>query len=181
MLPIMLPIQLEAVNCPTLIAQMWEKGMLSANPTKNVHMMKDEPCVEDLNVNVMLRSGATTRGDKGKKPEEDAWVRKAPAKQPEFDLEHVKEIFMEAKKNFAEASTLGSTNRTKLERDTNAVKGLQELITRCAGLDEPRMVQKLSKHALRMGWEMWLTAQIGYYEMDLVVLDLGSDANVIHK
>ena len=43
------------------------------------------------------------------------------------------------------------------------------------------MVQKLGKHALQSGWEMWLTTQIGEYEMDQVILDLGSDANVLPK
>lgn len=31
-----------------------------------------------------------------------------PKKEVGFDLEHTKEIFMEAKKSFVEASTLGS-------------------------------------------------------------------------
>ena len=35
------------------------------------------------------------------------WFRKAPAKEPEFDLERAKETFMEAKKSFMDASTLG--------------------------------------------------------------------------
>ena len=105
---------------------------------------------------------------------------------------------MEAKKSFARASTLGSKEQTKPERDTSmlttiletctkllwdtkVVKGLQELITRCAGTDEPHNVQKLGEHALRTRQEMWLTSQIGDYEMDQVVLDLGSDANVLPK
>jgi len=54
----------------------------------------------------------------------------------------------------------------KLLWDNKAVKGLQELITRCAGSGEPRMVQKLGKHALRTRQEMWLTAQISDYKMD---------------
>ena len=79
--------------------------------------------------------------DKGKQPEESAWVRKAPTKEPEFDLERVKETFMEAKKIFMEASTSGSKNQLepgmdpsmlttfletcmKLLRDKKAVKGL---------------------------------------------------------
>jgi len=64
---------------------------------------------------------------------------------------------METKKSFAEASTLGSKDQLeprmdpsmlttfletcmKLLRDSKAVKGLQELITRRAGLGEPRVV-----------------------------------------
>ena len=96
---------------------------------------------------------------------------------------------MEAK-SFAEASTLGSRDKMEPEKDTSmlttfletcmkllrdakAVKGLQELITRCTGVDEPHMVWKLGKHTLHTGREMRLTAQIGDYEMDQVVLDWG--------
>ena len=43
------------------------------------------------------------------------------------------------------------------------------------------MVWKLGKHALRTRREMRLTAQIGEYEMDKVILDLGSDTNVLPK
>lgn len=128
----------------------------------------------------------------------DTWVRKAPSKQPEFDLERANVTFMEAKKNFAEASTLDNKDQFRPEKDTSmlttfletcmkllrdakAVKGLQELITRCVGADELRMVWKLGKHALRTGWEMRLTVQIGDYEMDQVVLDLGFDENVLPK
>jgi len=60
-------------------------------------MMRLEPCEEDLNVNLMLRSGITTGGDKGKHLEESTWVRKASTKEPEFDLEHAKVTFMEAR------------------------------------------------------------------------------------
>ena len=69
----------------------------------------------------------------------------------------------------------------KLLRDNKAVKGLQELITRCAGLGEPHVVQKLGKHALHTRREMRLTTQIGEHEIDQVILDLGSDANVLPK
>lgn len=71
-------------------------------------MMRSEPCDEDPNVNMMLRNGMNTREYKGKYPEEDTWVHKAPTKDLEFDLGCTKETFMEAKKSFAEASTSGS-------------------------------------------------------------------------
>ena len=71
--------------------------------------------------------------------------------EPEFDLERTKETFMEAKKSFMEASTSSSKDQLeprmdpsmvttfletcmKLLRDSKAMKGLQELITRCVGL-----------------------------------------------
>ena len=55
--------------------------------------------------------------DKGKQPEEDTWVRKALAKEPEFDLVRAKETFMEAKKNFTEASTSGSKDEPETRMD----------------------------------------------------------------
>ena len=105
---------------------------------------------------------------------------------------------MEAKKSFTEASTSGSKDQPeqgmdpsilttfletcmKLLRDSKAVKGLQELITRCTTLGEPRVVRKLGMHTLCTGREMRLTAQIGEYEMDQVILDLGSNTNVLLK
>ena len=161
----------EMVDCPTLIAQMCEKGVLQPTLTQNIQMMRSEPCKEDPNMNMMLRSGATIGEDKGKQPEEDTWVHKAPTKEPEFDLEHARETFMEAKKSFMEASTSGSKDQPELEmdpsmlatfletcikllRENKAVKGLQELITRCAGSREPHVVQKLGKHPLRTEREM---------------------------
>ena len=103
---------------------------------------------------------------------------------------------MEAKKSFTEASTFGSKDQLeprmdpsmlttfletcmKLLRDNKVVKGLQELITRCARSGELHVVQKLGKNALCTGREMRLTAQIGEYEMDQVILDLGSNTNVL--
>ena len=62
-------------------------------------MMRSEPCEEDPNVNMMLRSDTTMGEYKGKQPKENTWVCKAPTKEPEFDLEHAKKIFMEAKKS----------------------------------------------------------------------------------
>ena len=60
---------------------------------------------------------------------------------------------------------------------------LQELITRYARTmpGEPRVVWKLEKHTTRIGREMRLTTQIREYEMDQVILDLGSDANILPK
>ncbi len=43
------------------------------------------------------------------------------------------------------------------------------------------MVRKIAKHKTRIGNEMRLTMQIGDYEMDQVILDLGFDANVLPK
>lgn len=93
----------------------------------------------------------TTSDDKGKQLEESAWVHKAPTKETEFDLERMKDTFMEAKKSFTETSTSGSKDQLepemdpsmlstfletcmKLLHDSKEVKGLQEIINRCRGV-----------------------------------------------
>ena len=109
---------------------------------------------------------------------------------------------MEVKKSFVEASTLGSQDKLveelgpsmittfletcmKLLHDSKAMKGLQELINWCARKDgttsELHVVRKLGKHKARTGREMRLTAHIGEFEMDQVILDLGFDMNVLPK
>ena len=105
----------EVEGCPSLIAKMREKGVLQPPLTQNLHMMRSEPRKEDPNVNMMLKSGVMTGDDKGKHQEESVWVRKAPIKEPKFDLERAKETFMEAKKSFTEASTLGSKDQPETD------------------------------------------------------------------
>jgi len=71
----------------------------------------------------------------------------------------------------------------KLLYDSEFIKGLQELINKCVG-NAPEglcMVRKIGKHKAGTGHEMRLTVQIGEYEMDQVILDLGSNANVLSK
>jgi len=88
-----------------------DKGALQPPPTQSLQMMRFDSCEKDLNVNIVLWSGITTGDDKGKQPEESTWVHKAPMKEPKFDLERTMETFMEAKRSFADASTLGSKDR----------------------------------------------------------------------
>lgn len=158
----------ETKYCPTLIARIREKGVLPPPPTQNLQMMRSKPHEEEPNVNIVLRSGIMMGDDKGKQPDESTWVHKAPVKEAEFDLERTRETFMEVKKSFADASTSGRKDRSELEmdpslltmfletcmkllRDSKAVKGLQELINRCAGTAprEPRVVWKIGKHKTR--------------------------------
>lgn len=177
---------------------MREKGVLQPSLTQNIKMMRSELREEEPNVNMMIRSDVAIGEDKGRQLEEDTWVHKAPTKELEFDLEHAKETFKKAKKSFVGASTSGSKDQPepgmdpsmlttfleicmKLLRDTKAVKGLQELITRCAGSGELHVAQKLGKHTFHTGREMRLTVQIGEYEMDQFILDLGLDMNVLPK
>lgn len=49
----------EAVDCPTLISKMREKGVLQPTLMQNIQMMRSEPREEDPNVNMVLKSGAT--------------------------------------------------------------------------------------------------------------------------
>ena len=167
---------LEMEDCPMLIARICDKGVLPPQPTQNLQMMRYEPCEEDPNVNIVLRSGSATWHDKGKQPEDNTWVRKAPVKEVEFDLEGARETFMEAKKSFIEASTLGGKDKPdqemdpsmlttfletcmKLIRNSKVLKGLQELINRCTRntSSELCIVRKIGKHKTRTGREMRLT------------------------
>lgn len=101
----------------------------------------------------MLTSGMEIGADKVKKPEKDGWVHKAIEREVYFDLNHTKETFMEAKKNFVEAFTSGSHEQMpgtsvmleldpsvlatflntcmKLLHNQKVVEGLQELIDKC--------------------------------------------------
>ena len=70
-------------------------------------------------------------------------------------------------------------------RDQKAVEGLQELIYNYASKDKPlpgqRVVNKVNQSKKRAGREMHLTTQIDDFEMDKIILSLGSDANVLSK
>ena len=54
------------VDYPMLITQMREKGVRQPTLTQNIQMMRSELGEEDPNVNMVLRSDATIREDKGK-------------------------------------------------------------------------------------------------------------------
>jgi len=73
----------------------------------------------------------------------------------------------------------------KLLRNQKVVEELQELIDNCIGKDKSlskqHVVNKVNQSKNRTGREMWLTAQIGDFEMDKVIPDLGSDSNVLPK
>ena len=72
----------------------------------------------------------------------------------------------------------------KLLRNEKAIGELQRIIDQCQQpslLDSAhRVVHNITGHT-RTGREMKLTAQIGEFEMDEVVLDLGSQVNVLTK
>ena len=59
------------------------------------------------------------------------------------------------------------------------------MINKCADKDNApdghHAIKKIDRHKMRTGSEMRLTTQIGDYEMDQVILDLGFDGNVLPK
>lgn len=48
-------------------------------------------------------------------------------------------------------------------------------------LPKQHVVNKVNQRKKRTSREIWLTSQIGDFEMDQVILDLGSNANVLPK
>ena len=89
-------------------------------------MMSSEPRKEDPNVNIVLRSGIAMGNNKGKQPEDSAWVRKAPEKEVEFDFERAHETFMEAKKSLIKASPSGSCDKLVQEMDPSMLTTFPE-------------------------------------------------------
>ena len=73
-------------------------------------------------------------------------------------------------------------NYLKFLRDERALLEMQTLIDKCEKstpiVVANRAVHQINKY-IRAGKEMRLNAQIGDYEMDEVILDLGSEVNVL--
>jgi len=73
----------------------------------------------------------------------------------------------------------------KLLRNQTTVKRLQEVIDNCTSKDKhipkQREVNKVNRSKKKTSREMWLTTQIGDFDMDQIILFLGSDANVLPK
>ena len=72
----------------------------------------------------------------------------------------------------------------KLIRNEQAITELQRIIDQCqpssSATSTQRALHNITGHT-RTGREMRLTAQVGEFEMDEVILDLGSDVNVLTK
>jgi len=99
--------------------------------------MRSEPHKEDPKVNMVLRSGMAIEVDRRSLSKEDAGVGKdqpEPVRDPSV------------------ITTFLETCITLL-RDNRTVKGLQELINRYTGWNEPCVVRKLGRHALWIGRE----------------------------
>lgn len=192
---------------PMLMAKMQDNKVQPQHPTQNLQMMRAQLRKEDPNVNILLQSRIVTNDDEGKQLEEGGCVHQAPKKGTGFDLECTKETFMEEKKSFVEASTSRTQNKLpntslptkvdpsmlttfldtcmKLLCNRKAIKGLEELIKKCVDKDNSPhghyIVRNIDKHKRRTRCKMRLIAQIGDYEMDQLILDLGSNANVLPK
>jgi len=121
-------------------------------------MKQSEMREEDARINLMCRSDTIIGEDKG------SWT----------DTQIREEMGLKGRESFMEVSTLGSRDQhgpeigpsmltTFLEtymsllHDSKAVKGLQELMNRCTGLGEPRIIKKLGKQLMDTSREMLLT------------------------
>ena len=147
-----------------------------------------------------MHSGLAIGGAKEKATTEPL-IWKVAVKQEGLDLQKEKETFVTACKDFnkdeAPMPKVPANLRTddevkpflqacmKLLCNKKVVENLQALIDSCADKPNPppkvKDVHKLYKHKKHTGREMRLMAQIGDYEMDQVILDVGSDANVLPK
>ena len=72
----------------------------------------------------------------------------------------------------------------KLVKDHNALAGLQAIISNCDKQIGERTLERVVnqvRRRFRTGGEMRLTAKIGEFEMEQIVLDIGSDVNVLTR
>ena len=109
---------------------------------------------------------------------EELVVRKEPAPRKQEPLEAPAQLPEEEVETFLRACL-------KLLRSPQAGEGLQVLLQDCAAqpnmTTEVKEVHKLHSYKRLTEREMHLIAQIGDYEIDQVILDLGSDVNVLPK
>ena len=133
-------------------------------------------------------------------------VRKTPDKIPAFDITREKGTFMDARKDFVDLNTPGATIQQqrqqlqsskassdkvstltsflqscmKLLRNQNVLDELQKVIESCEPHQSPVKGKSVNR-VRRIGREMRLHAQIGDYDMTDIILDLGSEVNLLTK
>ena len=171
-----------------------------STPTQNVQRVKAELRDKDPSVNVVTRSGMATRGTEEEVAMEPL-IWQIVSKQEGLDLEKGKETCVTDRKDFSDVEVATARPPTNLKIDEEVepflqacmkllhnpkvVDNLQALIYSCTAWPdlppEVNDVHKLYRYKKRTGREMRLSAQIGDYEMSQVILDLGSDANVLPK
>ena len=162
--------------------------------------VKVEPRDEGPSVNVITHSGMATRGS-AEKVEVEPLIHKEATKQEGLDLHKENETFVATRQDFAKAVASNPQAPTNLKADAEvktflqacmkllhnqrAIENLQVLIDSCVERTNPPMevkdVHKLYKHKKHIGREVQLTTRIGDYEMEQVILDLGSYLNVFPK
>ena len=102
-----------------------------------------------------------------------------------FPLKNKPEENTEAKEFYRSILALFFETCMKFIRDQNTVEGLHELIYNFFGKEklqlEQCIINTVYKNKKKISSVMWLTAQIEDYDMDQVILDLGSYANVLAK
>ena len=172
---------------------------LNQGPT--VAMISAEPRTQDVDVAVVTRGGATTREDI-LIPQ----VRLAGKKKVQFDVNVEKDTFFEAQdkmsRNFgklhvyemptafdstleAEPSRQHGTLQhffescLSLVRDPDALAKIENILHRPAKGRKNSAVNSL--HKKKTGKEMHMNIQIGDYEVDSFILDLGSDVNIMTR
>jgi hypothetical protein len=139
------------------------------------------------------------------------WVRNSVGPMPTFDPQQEKETYnMERKeilgqdwgsstsstthvryhdvpkKSNGKVSTLKKFFRSCIEimKDETALKTLYEIIYHCTQERKTSITQRVVKHVLhrkRTNGEFRFNTQIGEYDVDNVILDLGSNVNVLPK
>ena len=187
-------------QCPQLLAKIQERN---SKPSSSVQLIAVEPRPIPA-VNVVTRSGATTEAQCQAKQPDEAWVHKAVEKTPAFDVRREKETFLEARQDFVD-SDLPAPNKQhqqlqsqedsqgqvstlslflqsciKLLRNQNALNELQKVIQSCEPHQSPDSERAVSR-VRRTGREMRLHAQVGEYDMKDIILDLGSEVNILTK
>ena len=172
-------------------------------PTQNVQMIAVERRPVPA-INVVTRSGATTQVQNIEKRPDEARVCKTPEKIPAFDVNREKETFMEARKDFAgppvavsqqlhqpsqlqeaspdQVSALTSFLQScmKLLRNKTALNELQKVLQSCESQRNPDKGKNVNR-VRRTGRKMRLHAQIGEYDMTDIILDMGSEVNVLTR
>lgn len=78
--------------------------------------MRFEPCEDNPSVNIVTRSGIATGEDKveGKKPISNTWVCRVGEKNVGFDLQILKEMFMEERIFFMDPGVYTSKNQIQM-------------------------------------------------------------------
>jgi hypothetical protein len=139
------------------------------------------------------------------------WVRESTGPIPTFDPQYEKETYLSArkeilaphgeastsllphiedrtvpKKSSAQVSTLTEFLKSYVElmRDKTALSMLYNMIDHCTKGRDTTVAQRMVSHVLRRkrtNGEFKFNAQIGEYDVDNVILDLGSDVNVLPK